>query len=206
LYFSSLKNVLGDKDWIHKKEIKDLNIPYSLRTSKLYLEDLVKNGYAKRTKKGYILKGIKKVANEKFNTNIKYSYSYTIGDTKKETIARVAYSIVRSSIVAQKKTVDKKNGLKAVKGMKFQWGNSDYSMSVRTVSKLCGFKSAITGSQIERLWERLGLAKIERRTVVLCNADGYSILAKSYPELRDRCFIKGNEVAMRLCNNIIPVM
>jgi ribosomal protein L18E len=81
------------------------------------------------------------------------------------------------------------------------------SISVRWVSNSLGYSSPTTGSRLQKIWESLGLAKIERRSQVLCraiNIDKMNRYAKDCGyDLNNRYFITNDGYAReRLINYI----
>jgi len=206
--YSTLKNYLGKKNWIHHSDIQKLseNVPYTFHTLRVRLPRLVANGYAVRTKKGYVLLGIKKVAAAKFNTKLNFRYTYVVGETKKELVARVSMLCFRDCSRKQVYSSLKKENKVVTQSQKSRYSFSNGekpTASVRWVAKSIGYSSASTGSKLEKLWEDFGLAEIKRSNSYLCHVRDYHAQCMADPTLHAKTFVVGSSIFVRNINLIV---
>lgn len=208
IFFSSLKNIFGMQVGITQEDLKLVcgnELPYKYETARKLMTELVKEDYATKSLDGYRLRSIKKVAREKFDVPSRFKYTYMKGKTKKEVLARVSYCIFKSNTARQHfKQSDRKLSSSAYK----KSGISSYksgllTVGVRWVSKLMGASSAMTGSKIEKEWERLGLVKIKRSLSLVCSSFDLRNYLMSNPEDKCRVFLHGNNIYRRELNKII---
>ena len=80
--------------------------------------------------------------------------------------------------------------------------NSKYSISVRKLQKILGYKSPASTCQRMLELEKKGLLIIERRHEYLCEIKDLSFLLKGNPEIVNRFVLINNKVYERKCNNI----
>jgi hypothetical protein len=205
MFYSTLKNALKDRNWVHVGQYTELSevVPYKAATISTNMDKLVAIGLAHATKKGYVLVGVGKAI--ELLGDFKKRYTYVVRTTKTDVIANVAYLSCIANIRSQITKNNYKSG-KASKSTKYQCRLEEFSMSVRGVARMMGYSSATVGSRIEKRWEQMGLAVINRRNKFVCHASEYDHLKYGYEEATSRCFISGDCVYERLMNNIIPVV
>ena len=208
MFYSTLKYIFSDKEKITQEDLKRVcgkRLPYQYDTARKFMTRLVEENYAFKCKDGYLLRGIKKVAREKFDVPARYRYMYIIGETKKECILRVYYCVFRSNVKHQhyeysERQIGKSDSNKA-KVNAYKSGR--YSVSVRWVAKLANSLSATIGSMIEKEWEKMGLVKIKRSNQIACSYDQLKNYLLCYPEDKNKIFLSGGVVYKRLLNSIV---
>ena len=206
-FYSTLKRNLGKRNSIHKKDLHTVSdsLPYSYHTVRKNIESLVKGGYAVRTKKGYVLLSIKKVAATKFGSKFGYKYKYVVASSKFEVAARASYLCFEESRRKQLYVSSKqasKVGTKPSHILRCLPADEQPTVSVRWVSSSVGYTSPMTGSKIEKAWERLGLVSIKRSISFACKVDEYSAYCKADPDAPSKCFVVGDDVYKRDINKI----
>ena len=131
------------------------------------------------------------------------------GDSENELIARASALSWDKSIIQQiykaagNNIVKRKQHLARKKGGRIDF--SKYSVSVRWFADLMGYKSASSGSKIEKLMEEFGLLKIKRVNQRLFPLND-SLFWLKRDGLEDRIFIKDGFVFERLLNRLTPIV
>lgn len=80
--------------------------------------------------------------------------------------------------------------------------DSKFSMSVRTLQKILGYKSPASACKRMLELEKEGILIIKRRREYLCEKGQLPFFLKGNPEFVNSFFVIKNEVYKRLCNNI----
>lgn len=80
--------------------------------------------------------------------------------------------------------------------------SKDYSVSVRKLQNILGFKSAMSASKFIQILEKEHLITIAKRNEMLCTTAEFKYYLKSNKSLIDRCFSKDGIIYERKCNNI----
>lgn len=80
--------------------------------------------------------------------------------------------------------------------------SKDYTVSIRKLQKVLGYKTPMSGLKMEKILEREKLITIEKRSEPLCHAAHYPFLVKLDESLIKKCFYVGSTVYQRLTNNI----
>jgi hypothetical protein len=168
------------------------------------MEELCDGGYAYRTKRGYVLRSIKKVAADKFGVPSGFKYTYVVGATKKEITLRVSYIIMMNIKRSKVYSSHKQAGKAVTRHNKYQFlaSGEASSLSVREVSAIMGFTSPYTGCKIEAGWESMKMVSIGRSASPLCHVSEYKHLVSYDKDLQGHCFIIGDTVMKRNMNVI----
>jgi len=178
---------------------KSLNISDSkLRKG---LSAMAKLGWVNKTYTGYQFQSWRLIP-ELYDVEIKKLIFK--GENKADLINKATAKYVKKNLLKQFYTVNKKmtdNWLTNNAEAKLQ--ESDYTLSVRHIASIFGFKSAMTGSRIEKRMVKKKLIKIERQQQEVCLVKDLHSFHKANPELWHHTFIKGNRVYRRLTNNLI---
>jgi hypothetical protein len=80
--------------------------------------------------------------------------------------------------------------------------SKDYTVSIRKLQRVLGYKTPMSGLKMEKILEREKLITIEKRSQPFCHASVYPALVKIDETLTRRCFYIGDIVHERLTNNI----
>lgn len=167
-----------------------------------HVNQMIKLGWMSKSKNGYRL-----TSYHKFTGLLRLTIT---GESVDELIANAASFAWEDSVIKQicKITDCKKGPKRNLLKLKRQGiGFWNYSVSVRWFSDLMGYKSATSGSRIEKLMEQFELITIKKRSKYLFDVnDKAKWTALSRSNLGNRFFIKGDKVYERLQNVLIPVL
>lgn len=181
---------------------KQLNISVShLKTN---LRKFVNLGWAKRTRTGYVLVGWRYF--RKYSPNLE---KITIFDSDKtELLIKIAEPYIKNNIKKQvfAKYKDLKTAQRLHKQKMALMREEEFSVSVRKVADILGFKSPTQGTKFQKMLEKRGVIGIVRRSRFVCLLNEYSALKIHQKQRICRCFIVNGEVYERLRNNIIPIV
>lgn len=206
IFFSTMKNVFGQKNKITQQDLKahcGNALPYSYETARKFMTQLVKANYAAKCNDGYILLSVKKVANEKFGVPIGFRFRYIQGESKKEVLARVYYNIFQQNVKKQCHEHHKDKGMAATKRtVTAALRSGMFSVGVRWFAELANLNSPISGTFIEKDMEALGLVKIKRQTTEVCDASLKHQYVWCNPEDEHKLFEKDGKVFRRELNEI----
>jgi len=167
-----------------------------------HINQMIKLGWMSKTRNGYRL-----TSYHKFTGLLRISIE---GESVDELLAIAALHAWDDSVTRQIcKITNCRKGPKRnlLKLKRHGIGFGDYSASVRWFANLMGYKSATSGSRIEKLMEQFELVKIQKKKRYLFdvnNKDAWTALR--YSGLSNRFFIQDNKVYERLQNVIIPII
>lgn len=191
--------------FLHNNQItataKELNI--STNTLRQRLSDFKKLGWVTRTNTGYMLIGWKKLVQQYLPQLTKITYKAI---NKKTLIKIIAYENIKQNLnkqIYRENPHLSHNERKKISPALLR--ETRFSLSVRKVAQLLGYKSASTGSRVEKNLKKEKLLKIVKRNRRLCKIIDLPFIAKAFPELSGKCFIANGYVFERLCNNLIPL-
>lgn len=203
-YRGVVNNFDTNGGFITFSEIKKLHL--ELNTSKSNIQKLFKAfnelSWLEQTHTGYKLIGCIKIAQIYVPEIKKITF---LSFNKSDILIQSANSLLRTSITQQAYKHTRKSKAWLKKHSRILAENQEYTMSVRTLARKMGFKSPMSGVNIEKKLEKAGLFKIERSVQELCPIQEYNIRVKAGQELEKRCFIKNGIVYQRMTNNLIPI-
>lgn len=189
--------------FIHKSSLQDLakklEIPYN--TLRQRISEFKKLGWVIKNHTGWAIISWRKIASQYTEQLNKIKL---FAKTKKELLNVISFQKIKKNL--------KQQFYAKYKFMSERWQKKhskpilteqEYSLSVRTVAKMMGYKSPVTGSRIEKRLVKAGKIKIEKHFRTICPANEYHLAIKAMPELAGRCFFYQDKVVERLCNNII---
>lgn len=173
IFLCSIKDVHKDKlvtykqrDELHKK------IKYSKSSIKKNFTKLVEAGWADKEPKGYYLKSYGKIALE-LGVNSQYrKFRKVRGKTTRELVARASFCYIENNLKAQQKKVlgtthCRKNKLSDI----VRCYDENVMFTVRKLSKLVGYSSAMSGTNLFKEMEYLGLIARKRVNSIVCRLD-----------------------------------
>lgn len=173
-------------------------------TFRKHVLKLVRLGWLHRTKTGYRLIGNRKLY-DLYSPGLR-RLSFFSG-RKKDLIHLISYRYLKLNFNQQ--YYRSNNGVNCGTQRRHKYSralrlmSSAYTVSVRNLSLVLGYKSAMTGSNVERRMESLGIIHINRSNIRLCNSVEYGNYLRFAPELTSRCFYSRGSIFIRGCNNII---
>lgn len=207
-YLSVSKGVDSCGGFISFKEIP--SIASLINTSRQNVNKLIRKfvelGWFIKTKTGYALIGWRKVAK---SYGLEFKKIRIFENSKKELVLKCSAVSMKRNFKRQDFKENEcgciPNG-RVNKNVRTLSNKHQYSLSVRTISKNIGYRSAMAGTRIEKALEASGHIRVERnRKAFVCKIEQYPIFMKGNPEMEGRCFIVGTGVYQRLCNNITPL-
>lgn len=205
-YLSVKNNFDFSGGFIRFGEVK--TIASLLKTSHHNIRKLIKAfvdlGWLVKKKTGYVLIGWREIA-KKYGIELKRLRFFE--NDKKELIKTSAQKLIRRNISQQifnRHNRLSKGRVKKMVGILSK--EPEFTMSVKTIREKLGYKCDMTGTRVTKMLQSEGLLKIKSMGVeYVCHAKYFPALVDSNEEFAKKCFIAGNGVYRRLCNNLIPI-
>ena len=203
IFLCSVKRVSGiniitheEKRNLHKK------IAYSKSSVSKYFRQLVKLGWADKTKDGYYLISYGRIARDRGITTSRFRKVQ--GESKREVLARAAGMYIKSNLKAQYKkeyTARRKDKI----GDIIRYYDPKVKFTVRKLAKLMGCSTPMSGTNLFREMDRLDILKRKRVDTKVCSLEefnGHTIQANL-----DRLWIDWNTLTvMRREASLIKIM
>lgn len=183
-----------------KSEVKVMANEFgkNYQTFRKQITKMVQLGWLTQTITGYRITGKQKIFNQYGNDLELLSFT---GKTKAEILKTATMRFLKVNYAQQlyRKYNEPKRKHKYYRAL---LDDKQYTVSVRKLQQVLGFRSAMSAHKIEKELEKEKLITIERRNEVLCHASQFGKYLKFDSSLTSKCFYIGNLVYQRMCNNI----
>lgn len=170
IFLCSVKSVCGINIITHEeKRNLHTKIAYSKSSVSKYFRQLVKLGWADKTKEGYYLVSYKRIAKDRDISPNRFRKVF--GEKKREVLARAAGMYIKSNLKAQYKkeyvTCRRKDKTSDV----IRCYDDKVKFTVRKLAKLMGCSTPMSGTNLFREMDRLNIVRRKRVDSKVCSLE-----------------------------------